>query len=185
MPIELTRSQIDIALPKVKEGLSKYLWLQEEISNNQNAHEDPNFRRRFNHFYRVRRNAEWQSTFYGLMGRAKTNALGFNSVLDALHHATGRYEASFASKLIATIFPSEPVIDSVVLGNLGVALPQAGDPNRVSGLCQVHQRLKSLFDAYLKTKAGLYLVDEFKRVYPSARITEIKMLDLVLWQTRA
>ena len=49
---------------------------------------------------------------------AKRDELKFDVVLDLLHQETNRYEASFASKLIATINPSMPVIDSIVLKNL-------------------------------------------------------------------
>lgn len=31
---------------------------------------------------------------------------------------------------------------------------------------------------------GKYLVQRFRETYPDANVTEIKMLDLVLWQTR-
>jgi hypothetical protein len=65
----------------------------------------------------------WQEVFYGLMARAKHQDLPFHEVLHALHDATGRHEASFASKLVATFDPSKPVIDAVVLKNVGLRLP--------------------------------------------------------------
>src|SRR5439155_1069029 len=50
----------------------------------------------------------------GLLERRKRQPASFGSVLRELHEATGRFEASFASKLVATIRPDTPVIDSVV-----------------------------------------------------------------------
>lgn len=40
------------------------------------------------------------------------------------------------------------------------------------------------FDDFLKTENGKYLVEQFVREYPNAKISKIKMLDFVLWQTR-
>jgi hypothetical protein len=42
-----------------------------------------------------------------------------------------------------------------------------------------------VFEAFLRTPNGVYLVERFKAVYPGAVVTEIKMVDFVLWQTRA
>lgn len=68
----------------------------------------------------------------GLMPRPKREALPFHDVLRALHHATGRWEASFASKLVATFDPSKPMIDAVVLTNVGLRLPVG--PESTGGL---------------------------------------------------
>jgi len=185
MPIEISRQQIDATLPRVEDGLQKYLRLQADVSRNQDIHNCPNFRKRFNHFYRVRRGAQWQERFYALFGRARQEKLGFRAVLEALREETVRFEASFASKLVATLNPTEPVIDSVVLKNLGMKLPKATSQNRVEEIHQVHTSLKIALNGFLQTEDGKYLVSQFKKMYPSANITNIKMLDLVLWQTRA
>ena len=44
--------------------------------------------------------------------------------------------------------------------------------------------MRNLFSEYLVTDAGRYLVTRFNGYYPEATLTEVKMLDLVLWQTR-
>lgn len=184
MPVRLTRAQIDAALPQVAVGLAQYQWLQQQFAANVNAHGDATFRRRFNHFYRVRRNTVWQASYFALIGIARQQALQFNAVLDALRQATNRLEASFASKLIATINPTLPVIDKFVLKNVGLTLPAQNVPNRAAAIVRVHAALQDSFSAYLQSADGQYLVSEFNRRYPNAGITEVKMLDLVLWQTR-
>ena len=119
------------------------------------------------------------------MAQASREQLEFHDVLDLLHETTSRYEASFASKLLATLNPSLPVIDSVVLRNLGLRLPQSGALNRASQILMIYKKLGACFDAFLATKDGRYLVDQFRSMYSMAAITEVKMVDLVLWQTRA
>jgi hypothetical protein len=182
--IRISRTQVGAALPKVREGLDRYLWLQAQIASGSSAWEDRTFRRRFNRFYRVRRGRAWQDTFYGLMGRAAREQLQFRVVLDLLHDETTRYEASFVSKLIATLSPALPVIDSFVLKNLGLRLPRHGALNRAARITQVYEELAGAFAPFLATTDGRYLVDRFRAAYPKADITEVKMVDFVLWQTR-
>lgn len=184
MTISLSIAQIDAAVPRIAKGLEQYVRLQSAALNDR-SFEDRMFRRRFNHFYRVRRGPEWQSAFYAAMARARKERLSFAAVLELLHESTGRYEASFGSKLFATINPSTPVIDSVVLKNLGLRLPSANASERAEKICEVHRTLSRLFEAFLATDTGTYLVAAVDKAYPTANITKEKKLDLVLWQTRA
>ena len=119
------------------------------------------------------------------MMRARRERLEFPAVLDLLHQATGRYEASFTSKLLATLNPSLPVIDSVVLRNVGLRVPYSRSSDRAAGICRVHNQLSILFDGFLRTREGNYLVSEFEKKYPNVVVTDVKKLDLVLWQSRS
>lgn len=183
MTIRLTKAQIDTALPAVATGLNKYLWLQ----TNRDASDlrsNPLYKRRFNHFYKVRRGKEWQDHFYRLLETKKGKRACFSEVLNAMYLATNRYEASFASKLLATVEPSMPVIDSIVLRNLNLRLPASNSKDRAARICQLHTTLLAYFNKFLSMEKGKYLVQRFRETYPDADVTEIKMLDLVLWQTR-
>jgi hypothetical protein len=184
MTIRLTQDQINKALPKLHKGLEQYLRLRDMVADSPEFYLDEDFRRRFCHFYRVRRGPEWRDKFFRLMGRTRNEGLDFQAILSALRDDTGRYEASFASKLAATLDTSKPVIDSIVLGNLGLRLPSRKAASRLVGICQVYRTLIKLFVAFLRTDAGEYLVKEFERKYPDKKISKVKMLDLVLWQTR-
>jgi len=184
MTISLTKKQIDAALPKIEEGLKQYLWLQSKAKASCIFHEDEEFQRKYNHFYKVRRASAWRNTFYNLMAQSKKEHLQFHEVIEALRLATGRYEVSFASKLVATLDTSMPIIDSVVLKNLNMRLPSATAPDRAAKICKLHKKLATCFADFLQTENGKHLVSQFNVKYPSAKITEIKMLDLVLWQTR-
>jgi len=183
MTITLTKAQIDAAIPRVAEGLRKYLWLQGHRDSG-DLRLDVKYQRQFNHFYRVRGGKAWQKYFYALLESKKGNHVEFAEILDALHRSTNRYEASFASKLLATIDPNMPVIDSIVLRNLRLRLPPATSSDRLARIRQLHTNLLSLLQLFLATANGRYLVSRFRAAYPNAAISETKMLDLVLWQTR-
>ena len=182
--LHLNQDQIDAALPRVAVGLKKYGWLQTELAA-RDVSRDREFQTRFGGFYRVRRNAQWRSAFFEILEDAKSTRTPFVDALRRLQGATGRVEASFASKLVATVDPTQPVIDSVVLKNLGLKLPPTGTFDRIGRIADLHQSLARTYSAYLSSESGRRLVTSFHHSYPNDRLTEIKMLDLVLWQTRA
>src|SRR5258708_4567735 len=147
MAISLSTIQIDIALPKIEKGLRQYLYLQSRVTGPWRfvVSQDAKFRRKFNYFYRIRRSTVWQNEFYKLMARANSEQLQFHAVLDLLRGATNRYEASFASKLIATLKPSMPIIDSNVLKNTKLRLPVIDAVNRAQQICEIYRMLADLF----------------------------------------
>ncbi len=107
--IQLDEAAIEKALPLAAAGLKTNCWLQAALAEADVAHHRE-FQTRFNAFYRVRRNPAWQSAFYGLLQENKSKRQSFADVLRALHAVTGRAEASFASKLVASVDPDMPVI---------------------------------------------------------------------------
>ena len=182
--LNLTKDQIEAALPRVSVGLAKYTWLQAALTG-RDISRDTEYQKRFGGFYRVRRNSAWRSAYFQILEQAKTAPISFEEALRSIHAATGRVEASFASKLIATLDTSQPIIDSVVLRNLGLRLPNQGASDRFAGVGSLHQQLGELYSEYLASALGCDLVAQFRRAYPIAQITEGKMLDFVLWQSRA
>ncbi len=186
MKINLSKENIDTALsnPKLEEGLLRYLNIQ-KLFPAVNVSEDKDFQRYFNTFYKViKRSPEWYRQFYGAFQATRCDRVTLREILEILQNKTHRVEASFGSKLLATIDPSMPVIDSIVLKNLGLRLPYAQDVNRLEKIVKIQEQLKSLMTAYIRTSDGKYLIQQFKESFPYAKITKIKMLDLVLWQTR-
>jgi hypothetical protein len=181
--IPLTKSEIDLAIPRVADGLTKYAWLQRNRDMSDLCR-NPEYQKRFNNFYRLRRNKPWRDRFYELLENVKGTHPGFGEILEELRRATNCYEASFASKLLATVDENMPVIDSVVLRNLKLRLPPPTSRHRSARIEQLHADLLSEFRRFLATDDGRYLVSKFRAAYPGQAISEIKMLDLVLWQTR-
>ena len=184
MKISLSSSDIARALPKVRRGVVQYTAIQNTYDSPKNLRAATDFQRRFNAFYRVRRNAKWRSAFFLLLLKSRTRPLSLRQVLTQIYRQTGRIEASFASKLVATANPDLPVIDSVVLKNLGLKLPSNTSSDRIRQVCKLHSQLHSTYKSFLRSRMGRNLVAQFRREYPSAHLSEVKMLDLVLWQSR-
>lgn len=187
LTVSLTNQQIDSGLEKIKKGLFQYLAIQKHFNEltGRPLKDDKYFRTKFNGFYRIRQKpAAWYDAFYVLLDESRSQSINFSTILRSLHKATDRYEASFASKLLATLNPQMPVIDSVVLKNLNTKLPYPSDPNRLDSICSLHDELNRCYTEYLQSEQGRYLVSQFQKVYPNADITEVKMVDLILWQSR-
>ncbi len=146
-------------------------------------------RRRFNAYYGVRRNSEWRSHFYKHFEAAKRSRASaktlFNAIIAEIADATGRVEASFISKLVATVRPESPIVDSVVRGWLDTV---SSPPAFGSGL-------KAAIDYYAwldDTMTGLAGSAEaaawsalFERTFPAqaqdAPVSRMKQLDFLIW----
>jgi hypothetical protein len=185
MKIELAQRTVESVLPRLCDALDQYLWLQRELRR-RNVFLSRDYQKAFNRFYRVRRGTDWQRVFYRLLESAKSKSMTFPVVLRRLYKEQRRVEASFASKLVATIDPELPVIDSRVLENLDVRLSSAGSvDSRIERISELHAEMATAFASYLRTSKGRWLVAGFRAKYPDAAVTETKMLDLVLWKTRS
>lgn len=180
----LTRKEIDAAMPKVAVGLAKYQRLRHLMRTDPRFAYERSFQKAFNGFYRVRRGTPWQRAFYATFAKCRRSPLTFSQVLVRLRRATGRTEASFASKLVATLDRTQPVIDSVVLTKLGLSLPTADARRRHSEINLLYVELGRRYRKFLKTTNGRYLVRTFRRRYGDGDVTQVKMLDFVMWQTR-
>jgi hypothetical protein len=179
----LSVPEIQKALERLADGLRRYQWLQDKVSKC-DVTTDPEFQRRFNAFYRVRRNAEWRSEFFALMEKSKSSGTNFSGALQTVHRSTGRIEASFTSKLVATLDPSKPVIDKFVFRCFKLRLPNWGSANREEKTIELYGQLCLKYDGFTKSPDGVKIRNMFDERYPDAKITDIKKIDLVLWQIR-
>jgi len=142
------------------------------------------FRRTFNGYYGVRRNALWRSNFYRLFEQAKTVPAEFETILGDLHSITGRIEASFVSKLLATLDPELPVLDSVVRAFLArhVPVPRFGGADQA---VIFHSYLTDTMTRLAKTSQALEWSGKFAQCFESVgganKITIIKRLDFLIW----
>jgi hypothetical protein len=183
MPLNLSGTSVGHALRRIPEGLSKYQRLQARLEQT-NVTDDLEFQRAFNAFYRVRGNAAWRRVFYELLEREKRERSGFAAILTELHRRVGRYEASFASKLVATVDPALPVIDRFVLRNTDLRLPSWNNTSRLAGIINVHAALRDLYAKALESPDGRLAIAAFDACFPDAGLHDVKKLDLLLWQMR-
>jgi hypothetical protein len=177
--IRVSREQIDSALGKLRKPVDTYSRLQRSLRS-VNVAKDKEFQRRFAGYYRVRfLGPAPRQKLFELLEESKKLPADFGGILEKLSAATGRLEESFASKLAATIDPDLPVVDSWVRDNLGLSRAFSTENAK-----EIHQKIREQYGEFLSTEDGKYLIRRFAEAYPEVRITHVKMLDFVLWQTR-
>lgn len=178
--------QIEEAIKKAQRGISQYLEIM-ELFPRVNVADNGDFQRKFNSFYRVRqRPAEWYKTYFLSMQQWKASKPTFDDVLDHLCKSLGRYEPSFSSKLVATIDPEQPIWDAFVLKNTQTKSPSYTSKNKVAQAKAAYQCIQGWYRQFLDSDDGKLVVRVFSQnVKQHARITDLKKVDFVLWQTRA
>lgn len=175
------------ALEKARPGIRQYLEIMSDFSGT-NVAEDRAFQRKFNAFYRVRqRPAEWYKAFYGCMEECKhvRPIPGFDDVLDHLWRVLGRCEASFASKLVATLDPSQPIWDRYVLANTGIRPPARTGAQKLAAAKAAYTAIRNWYAQFLASEQGQQVLQLFDtRIAEHTRISNVKKVDFVLWQMR-
>ena len=166
--------------------LARYYYLQRSLLKDE-VTSNRDFQKTFKSFYRMRRGEGWCRVFFLILEREKHNhALSFRDVLEEIHRETGWVEASFSSKLAATVDGNLPVWDKYVLHNLGLKRPYSSmAPGRRMDRCvELYSRIQSWTSNAIRQSAFAEWRRRFDRTFPSFRhFTDVKKLDLFLWQS--
>ncbi len=166
-------------------SVDRYLYIQQSLRLS-DVSKSAEFQLAYNGFYVVRRSIRWREIYFGLFEEIKNQEhVTFSDILQELWCRTGRLEPSFTSKLFATLKPDQPVIDSIVLGQMGLRLPYPSAANRAEKMVSIHSRLASELAAKLATLRWKDYELLFDQRFPRAsKIAAIKKLDFILWQNR-
>jgi hypothetical protein len=173
------------ALKRRHSDLKRYAYTIRSVRS-LNVAEDQEYQRTFNGLYMVRRNALWRSKFFALLEACKTNGdPEFSTVLDQVFRETGRIEASFASKLVATIDPGLPVYDSIVRINLGLPQRSSHSSGRIELLMADYATIQDHSMEQTQSHKFRDLRRTFDDSFPEFRdFSDTKVLDLMIWQVR-
>jgi hypothetical protein len=147
---------------------------------------DPEYQKTYTKFYVLRLpNTEAYKGHFSVLEKFKhKQAIQFSAILDELKIATGRIEASFSSKILATINPNVAPLDKLVLGHLNLSLPKPYEANRLSKCASVHEQLVIKMGALVENGKFITIKKLFEKRYPMYNFSNTKILDLLLWQYR-
>ena len=163
-------------------SLEKYNYIRNNLYKC-DVSKNPEFQKNFNAFYRVRRNAKWRNNFYRYFEKVKNNkTITFDTIVKNLQSETGNIEASFASKLLATINPDMPIWDQYVLKNLKVEVDKTG--NRLSSISEAYKEIIQKEQELLKNERIKKSIKEFQEEFKEYELSDIKALDYILWNSR-
>lgn len=176
---------VEKSLPKIEKGLQKYQKIFVQF-NQVNIANDRQFQKEYNGFFRVRqRTKEFYTEYYKFMELNKSNKnLTFGIILKHFYNLFNRIEASFSSKLLSIINPDMPVWDEFVLQNLRLKKPMQYDQNRIQKTIDLYSEILKWYNDFMQKEEAKRWIELFDLKYPKAGITNVKKIDLILWQVR-
>lgn len=165
-------------------GLDKYAWIMRHVRVVK-VSTDLDFQRTFNGFYRVRRNADWREIYYEFFETAKKQMVTFEQILRLLFEKTGQIEASFSSKMLATLCPDRPIWDSLVLQNLGIKLTGKTQQEKLDNAVALYADIEKWYRDFLDTENAKECLSVFERTLPEYTwLSDVKQIDFFLWSIR-
>ena len=160
-------------------GLDKYSQIMQESSISEK------FQRVFNGYYQVRRKKGWREKYYSLFEEAREKKYSFDQILKRLYELTHRVEASFSSKMLATIDASMPILDSHVLHYFGLKIEGRRPEEKMKQAVAVYNQIEGLYREYLKTDEAEKAIEGFNRMLPNySWINATKKIDYLIWSKR-
>lgn len=163
-----------------------------------NIAEDMDYQKNFTNYYRVRRDGGWLQEFYKFFEENKNNKeITFEEIIRHLSNVehkvkqtsknpTGKaktVEASFASKMLATINPNHPIWDSRVLRCLNIKIDDTLDyDSKINKCINVYQQIEDDIAAFVETTEGKQCIELFDVTFPSCvDFSSYKKVDFYLW----
>jgi hypothetical protein len=193
-PEGIIEEEIDCFLPSIDLDKSfaklhaqkNYLVRYTDIMKGIDAIGDPIYQKKYSGYYRVRRGADWKREYFRLMidYRARKD-ITFGEILLRLYQATGQIEASFASKMLATLDANMPIWDSNVLKALQLRLKGKNTEIRLSNAVVLYDRICSWYLAFLHTDQAKEMIERFNQEFPDyENLSETKKIDFILWASQ-
>lgn len=165
-------------------ALDKYNYIKDNIYKC-DVSKDKEFQTRFNAFYRVRRDNQWREIFYKYFEKIKNDKnITFDEILDYMYEKTGNIEASFCSKLLSTINPDMPIWDQYVLKNLNLEVFGNTKEERLNNTKIIYKKIIEIENNKLKDSSIQEAISDFKNYFPEYNLSDIKILDYILWNSR-
>jgi hypothetical protein len=169
---------------KVGPGLKKYQDIMDGLQK-VDVSSDAEFQKKYNGFYKVRQREEkFYLTYYSYMEVCKSKGTDFEKTLRYLYSKLNRIEASFSSKLVATINSEMPIWDVYVLKNLDKKTPSQYSKTRLEDTINLYKEIVKWYSVFVKTNDGEEMIKIFDQNYPSNSISNTKKIDFILWQIR-
>ena len=175
-----------------KEALIKFLGMDKynRIIKMFNDGEDlsaKEFTKLFNGFYRVRRDEKtWQKHYYQFFEKNRENKnISFDEILDYMYEKTGNIEASFSSKMLATINPDMPIWDKYVLNYYKIKVNETTNKEeRITKTKEAYKKLIGEVKKKLADKETQKVIKEFREFFPELNFSDVKILDFLIWSDR-
>ena len=148
------------------------------------------FQMAFDGYYRVRRNDTWRAKYYEYFESVKCDEdISFDAIIDHIYNnmktVQGKLnpvEASFSSKMLATIDTNKPILDSQVLKNMGLSIAGETPEKRLQSSKKAYKDICERFENYIGTDDCDEAVKLFDSYFPGCKVFSVcKKIDWFLW----
>ena len=111
--------------------------------------------------------------------------VSFESILRGIYEKTGRIEASFASKMLATLKPEMPIWDSIVLSKLHIKPSQNPDKEkRLRKTVEIYNDIIGWYARFEQSPEAQRFVEEFDCAFPEYKgFSKMKKIDFLIWSS--
>ena len=98
---------------------------------------------------------------------------------------TGNIEASFSSKMLATVDVNKPIWDRYVASNLCLNLKGKTKDEQLECAIDLYNQMICWYEDFVKTENGKECIAEFNKILPDyAWMSDVKKIDFYLWSKR-
>ena len=179
-------------LSDIGSDIKKYAEIIELLHTDTDISKDKKFQQLFNGFYKINQlNKQWYTNFYNYFESVKNSEPSFEQAVRDLYNLNNqsRVDASFCSKLIATINPDKPIIDQYIMWQMGYNTKFADGLKGEEKICyyiNAYAEIENQYMAHIHDKAVIVAITDFDSKYPDYQwLSVIKKLDFILWSYRA
>lgn len=162
-------------LEKRAQDIQHYMNIMSKVKT-VNVADDQDFQREFDFFYKVRRNAEWRKVFFEIFERKKKKNCSYKEIITELYEGTGQVEASFASKMLASIDENMPIWDSKVLDRIGIKSSNKRGQQKLEETIELYmfllQHCPDVPDLHISSEEEYRLYIEVRRLANDASVNE-------------
>ena len=182
----------EVMIKSLEVACSFDAYLKTQELHNTNVSTDIEYQKNYNSYYRVRRDRNWLKAYYDFMEIHKTDHdISFEKILREIssvpHNAKNgtikSIEASFASKMLATINPNYPIWDSQVIRALDISIdPTLIGEDKIMAYVEAYTKLTREIGDFIKTAEGLMCIKQFDATFPNLTyLNSFKKIDYYLW----
>ena len=159
---------------------------------------DERYQKNYTNYYRVRRDDAWLKKYYEYFEEHKNDKnVSFEQILRYLSNIPHKVkkssvnptgiatsiEASFSSKMLATINPNYPIWDSQVVRALGIELDDSlrGEA-KIQAYIEAYNELTQEVRTFISTTEGIRCIEQFDATFPNyTYLNPFKKIDFFLW----
>lgn len=159
---------------------------------------DESYQKNYTNYCRVRRDNAWLKKYYEYLEAHKNDAnISFEQILRYLSNIPHKVkkssinptgiatsiEASFSSKMLATINPNYPIWDSQVVRALGIKLDDSlRGEEKIRAYIEAYNALTQEVRLFISTTEGIRCIEQFDATFPNyTYLDPFKKMDFFLW----